>query len=238
MKEYYSFVYLDIDSIDNLYPQVFGDIIERNVITSNEESIDESINAKIFNILGANANNKQNSISSENLKFATSTARKAQLLINFFKTDITSIQDIIENVQATNENESFYFVGNGTFFLSDIYDSQTGVSLFPTHETCENNIQHININNDSVLIMESGNTNFISKYCSECIDLDDYYKINLSNNLKYGIIMHMSNKKIKKDIRHLTYKIKKAKDFEFYVFGELTKASNRFYQISPFAIWR
>ena len=96
MKEYYSFVYLDIDSIDNLYPQVFGDIIERNVITSNEESIDESINAKIFNILGANANNKQNSISSENLKFATSTARKAQLLINFFKTDITSIQYIID----------------------------------------------------------------------------------------------------------------------------------------------
>lgn len=29
MKDYYSFVYLDNEAIDILYPQVFGDIVEK-----------------------------------------------------------------------------------------------------------------------------------------------------------------------------------------------------------------
>lgn len=86
--------------------------------------------------------------------------------------------------------------------------------------------------------MESGNTDFIIKNCSEYMNSDNYYKSNQNKNINYGLIMHMSNTKIKKDIRHLTWEIKKAKHFKFYVFGELIKSSDRFYQISPFAIWQ
>ena len=234
MKDYYSFIYLDNDSIDILYPQVFGDITERSIIHSSEESIDASINANILTVLGANTNSKENNMASESIKFVTSTPRKAQLLIKHFQSNIVSIQDIIENCQPFDE--SLCFVGSGIFFLSDIYDNKTGNSLF--QNTLENCLRRINLDDRSVLIMESGNTDFIIKNCSEYMNSDNYYKSNQNKNINYGLIMHMSNTKIKKDIRHLTWEIKKAKHFKFYVFGELIKSSDRFYQISPFAIWQ
>lgn len=234
MKDYYSFVYLDSDAIDMLYPQVFGDIIERNITHLNEEGVDASASSNILNILGVNVKSIENSAASENVKLVTSTPRKAQLLIRHFKRKIISIQGIIENCQSIDE--SFCFVGTGTFFLSDIYNKETGISLF--QNTYEQGVRRINLDDKSVIIMESGSTDFINGYCLEYTESDDYYKNNSNNELKYGIIMHMSNTKIKKDIRHLTWEIKKTKHFKFYVFGELIKSSDRFYQISPFAIWQ
>lgn len=234
MKDYYSFIYLDDDAIDILYPQVFGDIVEKNIIHSSEESTDASLNSSILNILGANTSSKENCLSSENVKIVTSTARKSQLLIKHFQDSKLSLQDIIMNNQPFTE--SLFFVGKDVFFLSDIYNKKTGISLFS--KVCGNDTQHITLDNDSVLILETGDTAFIKKHCSDYIDEDDYYVINSVKNKNYGIMMHMSNSKIKKNIRHLTWVIKKAEHFNFFVFGELIKSGNTFYKISPFAIWQ
>ena len=234
MKDYYSFVYLDNDAIDILFPQIFGDVVEKNIIHSNEESIDASVNANLLSILGSNVSGKENSLSSENIKLVTSPARKAQLLIKYFKNnnDI-SIQDIIANNQPFVE--SLCFVGKGVFFLSDIYNKKTGSSLF---QNVFDDTQRIDLDDDSVLVLETGDTAFIKNHCSSYLDTDDYYSINMTANTNYGVMMHMSNSKIKKDIRHLTWVIKRAKHFNFYVFGELIKSSEKYYKISPFAIWQ
>lgn len=221
MKNYYSFVYLDNDAIDTLYPQVFGDVIEKSIVCSSEESIDASINAKILSILGSNVSSKENGSLSENIKLVTSTPRKAQLLIKHFQNSRLSIQDIITSNQPFEE--SLCFVGKGSFFLTDIYDKETGISLF-------SNTQYINLNNNSIIVLETGNTNFINRYCSSYDDTN--------RNTDFGVMMHISNLKIKKNIRHLTWIIKRAKHFNFFVFGELIKSSNKFYKISPFAIWQ
>ena len=98
--------------------------------------------------------------------------------------------------------------------------------------------RRINLDDDSVLVLETGDTAFIKEHCSDYIDTDDYYAINVAANADFGIMMHMSNSKIKKAIRHLTWVIKRAKHFNFYVFEELIKSSDKYYKISPFAIWQ
>ena len=110
MKKFYSYVYLDKNIIDDLYPQVFDDdITEKSITNSNEDITNMNINANLFNILGSEAKNSENNIFSENVKIVTSTARKAQLLINYFKTDTMYIQEIILENQPFDE--SIFFVG-------------------------------------------------------------------------------------------------------------------------------
>lgn len=128
MKDYYSFVYLDNDAIDILYPQVFGDIVEKNIIHSSEESVDASVNANLLSILGSIASSKENSLSSENVRLVTSTPRKAQLLIKHFqKNNSLSLQDIIANNQPFME--SLCFVGRDVFSLA-IFIIKKQVALY------------------------------------------------------------------------------------------------------------
>lgn len=116
MKKYYSYVYLDSTVIDDLYPQVFGDdAIGTEILKTREEVINADINANFLNVLGSKLDSSKNTISSENTKIVTSTARKAQLLINHFKTDEISIEKIIE--QNRPLNESVFFVGQSRFFF-------------------------------------------------------------------------------------------------------------------------
>ena len=237
MKNYYSFVYLDNDAIDTLYPQVFGDIVEKNIIHSSEEMLAASIGANLLNLLNSNVSSKENSLSSENVKMVTSTARKAQLLVKNFQGDqdkeVLNVQDFISKNQPFSE--SLYFVGRDTFFLSDVYNKKTGSSLFPN---MFDDTRRISLDDDSVLVLETGSTAFVKEHCSEYNDDDDFYTINIAARAKYGIMMHVSNSKIKKDIRHLTWVIRRAKHFNFFVFGEMIKSSDKYYKISPYAIWQ
>lgn len=43
MKDYYSFIYLDEQMIEILYSQIFDNIVERNVSSSNEEQIKSNV---------------------------------------------------------------------------------------------------------------------------------------------------------------------------------------------------
>ena len=230
MKNFYSYVYLDKTVIDDLYPQVFeNDITEKNITNSNEDITDMNINANLFNILGSEAKNSENNIFSENVKIVTSTARKAQLLINYFKTDTMSIQEIILKNQPFEE--SIFFVGKSTFFLRDIYNKNTGESIFPNDMMYYGEIpRHIELNNDSILILETGDKEYVEKYrTNRYIDFQPDI---------LEIMMHLSNIKIRKDVRHLTSIIRKRASFDFYVFGELIHTNENFYKISPFAMWQ
>lgn len=234
MKNCYSFVYLDKKLIDILYTQMFDNIVEKIISLTNAEQIDSELQASLFKIINSSINGQESSITSNNIKIVDSIYKKAQILINHFKDENNiNINNIIDN--NCIENESIYFVGNSIFFLSDIYDKTTGASLFSSPYIED---RYITIDKNSVFVLETGNTDFIHKHCSSYIDADDYYGINFMKNLDYGILMHLSNDKTEKSIRHLTTKIKRAKHFQFYVFGELIKENNEYYKISPFAIWQ
>lgn len=232
MKSFYSYVYLDQTVIEDLYPQVFeSDIIEKNIINSNEDITNMNINANLFKILGSEAKNSENNIFSENVKIVTSAARKAQLLINYFKTDTLSIQEII--LENEPFSESIFFVGKSTFFLKDIYNKDTGESIFPNDMIMmynRTNPSHIELDNNSILILETGDDEYVRRYKKYgCMDFNPY---------TLEIMMHLSNIKIRKDVRHLTSIIRKRTSFDFYVFGELIPTNDYFYKISPFALWQ
>lgn len=234
MKNYYSFAYLDKKMIDILYTQIFDNIVEKIISLTNTEQIDSELQASLFKFINSSIEGQESSITSNNVKIIDSIYKKAQILINHFKDENNiNINDIIDN--NCMKNESIYFVGKATFFLSDIYDKTSGLSLFSSPYIED---RYITIDNNSVFVLETGNTDFMHKHCSSYIYTDDYYGINFMNNLDYGILMHLSNDKTEKSIRHLTTKIKRAKHFRFYVFGEFIKESNEYYKISPFAVWQ
>lgn len=234
MKDCYTFIYLDKKIIEMLYSQIFDNIEEEFISSVDAEQINAGIKSNLLNVLKSNIDGQESTSTSNNVKIVKSIYKKAQILINNFKHDkIININDIIDKNKM--DNESIYFVGKSTFFLSDIYNNATGISLFK-YPYIED--RYITINDDSVFVMETGNTDFIHTHCSSYIDTDDYYGINFMKNLDYGILMHISNNKIEKSIRHLTTKIKRAKHFNFYVFGELIKENKHYYKIIPFAIWQ
>lgn len=235
MKSYYAFVYLDNESIESLYSQIFDDIAEKNQLQTNTDGVDLSANSNVLNLLGMSIAGKGENSTTETIKIVTSTYRKAQCIINYFRDNsVFSIQTIIEKNQPFDE--SVLFVGKGTFFLSDIVNKRNGKSILFNPDGLQENYPVID--DDSLFILESGNTRFIHEHCSDYMNTDNYYKLDIYKNAKYGIMMHMSNSKIRKDIRHLTCVIKKSKSFNFTVFGKLIYSGDRFYQIAPFAIWQ
>lgn len=222
MKNFYSFVYLDKDSVDDLYSQVFeDDVVEKFITNSNEDITDIDINANLLNVFGSQAKNSENNTFLENVKIVTSTARKAQLLINRFKTDKMSLQDIIKDNKQWEE--SIYFIGKSTFFLKDIYNKETGKSIFL------NNCENFELSENSILILETGDDYYIEKYKRTGYPSSPYI---------FEAMMHVSNIKIKKDVRHLTSVIQQRNQFNFFVFGQIIHNDNKFYKISPFAIWQ
>lgn len=161
MKNCYSFVYLDKKMIDILYTQLFDNIVEKIISSTNAEQIDSELQASLFKIINSSINGQESSITSNNVKIVNSIYKKAQILINHFKNeDNINIDDIIEN--NCIKNESIYFVGKATFFLSDIYDRTSGLSLFSSPYTED---RYITIDKNSVFVLETGNTDFIHKHC-------------------------------------------------------------------------
>lgn len=130
------------------------------------------------------------------------------------------------------KEDSIFFVGKAPFFLRDICDAETGISqLSDEHE-------YVRFTDNSLIMMESGNTAFIRDFSSTYMDSDDYYAINMSKLSKYGILMNLSNSKTRKNIRHLNNRIVRGKHNNFYVFGQLLKMSSELYKINPFAVWQ
>lgn len=230
MKRHYSYVYLDDDQIDILYPQVFGDIIKRTIVKSDEEASDVFVKANLFNLLGSDVGNKTNNSTVENLEIITSAPRKAQLLIDHFSNvPIPSIKEII--TKNSPFDESIHIVSRVKFELNQIYNKRTGDALLKETEQPTKNVNPLFIvDDDSLLVLESGNYDLHSNYLP--------YEDNKGAESDYGIVMHLSNSKMKKDVRHLTSMIRKGSSFNFFVFGELLQLNERYYRINPFAVWQ
>ena len=133
MKKCYSFVYLDEKMIDMLFPQIFDNVAENTISSTTTEQFDSEIKANLLGILNSSIDGQDKNTTSNSIKIINSIYKKAQLLINYFKNDnIINISDIINN--NLNNKESIYFVGRSTFFLSDIYNKNSGASLFQVQE--------------------------------------------------------------------------------------------------------
>lgn len=230
MDRLYFFLYLDCDNIDQLYSQVFGNMTEQSVTQSSKEKFDSSVNANLLSVLGSNIEGQSSNLVSVNTTYSLTASQKATQLIERFRNEKTSIQDIILKNQTKEDN--IFFVGKATFFLRDICDAETGISqLGDGHE-------FVRLTDNSLIMLESGNTTFIKEFSSTYMDSDDYYAINMSKMSRYGILMSLSNSKIKKNIRHLNNQIIRGKHNNFYVFGQLLKMSSELYSINPFAVWQ
>ena len=241
MKDFYSFVYLDDDAIEILYPQVFGEIIEKYIIQSNEDSTDASIKASLFNLLGSDIGSKSNNSIVENFKMVTSVPRQAQLLINRFRDDaILSIDDIVSLHQPFSEG--LHFVGKTTLFLSEVFNKSTGESLMDRYSRYG---RYLSLNGtpdkqegdyENKLFVLDKDSLFVLQ--SEYDDLSNQAWSYEALDGKYDIRMHLSNSKIKKDVRHLTSAIHRGARFNFFVFGELIQSNQRSYKINPFTVWQ
>ena len=178
MREYYSFLYLDKKSIKNLYPQIFGDMVEKTIARSKEWEVESKIEAGIPKALDANIRGDKSALFSENIKTAKNNAVKAQELINWVRRqenikDIQYIQDIIESNKNKN---SFPFVGKSVFMLRGVYEIGETVHWLD---------EPFNISNKSVFVLESGKTDFVNKNIAEYQGTEFY---SLNRNCKYGII--------------------------------------------------
>ena len=154
MKNYYSFIYLDDNSINSLYSQVFEDIAEKCITQKDETDTTATIKANIWNVLKSTIYGQERISALESVKIVISTERKAQLLIERLRGEQINIQQIIREHQPFDE--SVYFVGRGYFYISDIYDEDTSETLFGNKVDAE--IYNINSNNKFVIVLESGNT--------------------------------------------------------------------------------
>jgi len=230
MDKLYFFLYLDCDNIDELYSQVFGNIAEQSVAKSSEEKFDSSVNANLLSVLGSSIDSKSSNLVSVNTTYNLTSSQKAAQLVEGFRGDMISLQDIISKSQL--KEEDMFFVGKATFFLRDICDVETGKSQLG------NERGFVQLTDNSLIMLESGNTAFIREFSSTYMDSDDYYAINMSKMSRYGILMNLSNSKIKKSIRHLNNQIVRGKHNSFYVFGQLIKESPEIYMINPFAVWQ
>lgn len=227
MREYYSFLYLDKKSIKNLYPQIFGDMVEKTVICSREWEVESMTKAGIFNTLGSSIRGDKNASSSESIKSEKNTAVKAQELINWIRSqenvkDIKCIQDIIESNKNKN---SFPFVGKEVFMLRGVYEIGETVHWLD---------EPFNISNKSVFVLESGKTDFVNKNIAEYQGTEFY---SLNRNCKYGIMMHVSKLYMQKEIYSLFTFFRKGEVTSLNVYGQVIKCSDFFYKIDPYAIW-
>lgn len=128
-KEKYQKPKTNIVKFDILYTQMFDNIVEKIISSTNTEQIDSELQASLFKFINSSIEGEESSITSNNIKIIDSIYKKAQILINHFKDENNiNINDIIDN--NCMENESIYFVGKATFFLSDIYDKTTGAWLY------------------------------------------------------------------------------------------------------------
>ena len=233
MKKYYSFIYMDNQLIRNLYSQVFDDVVESTIEHSHELSEGIAASGKILDILSSSVDYAVKGATSESKQQTLTDAKRTQLLINHWGDGRDRIQEFIEKHQPFYESK--YFVGWDTFFLSDIYDKKTGQSLFSENQEANG---YIRMNNNSIIILEAGNTEFIRNMSRNYADTDDFYSLSRGTIEKYGIMMHMSNSKMQKDLRHLTWEIKRAKHFNLYIFGEVVKSGGIYYKLIPFAVWQ
>lgn len=95
MDKLYFFLYLDCNNIDQLYSQVFGNITEQSVIKSSEDKFDSSINANLPGVLGANIDGQSSKLVSINTTYRLTSSQKAIQLVERFRNETISIQDII-----------------------------------------------------------------------------------------------------------------------------------------------
>jgi len=232
MNKFYSFPYLDCYNIDQIYSQLFENIIEQSIINSNEGKFDSTVNANLLGILGSNLKGQASNLTSVNTTYNLTSSQKAALLVERFRNEKISIQEIISENQA--KEESIFFVGSATFFLRDIQDVETGKSQLGDRREISP------LTDNSLFIFESGNTPFIKQYFSENAESHDKhveYVISISKQAKYDIVMKLSNSKFQKSIRHLNKCVCRGMYNHFYVFGQLIELSTNFYSVNPFAIW-
>lgn len=234
MSDYYSFIYLDNDIIEDLYPQIFGDIVEAKIVKTKGNSTESKIDGSLVNIINLSRDASGSTMVSEDVKLVSSVARKAQLLINFFKKDNICLHDIIKQNQPLME--SVICVGKATFVLRDIYNRKTGRSIFQQYQEGGNMLDE----NNHPFMREPWRIQNPPFY----IEPDDNSIFRLESGDTFGwdrensIMMNISNYKMKKDIHHLTELVRVNRKFDFYVFGELVMTDGHYCSLSPFAIWQ
>lgn len=231
-----NYIYLDEEVIQGLYNQIYDNIIDEKVLTQNnfKGDIDGEVGTSgiVKSMLDAGVEfNTEYVLQRVNEKqLQLSIEKKTNLLISKISNDkIVKIKDILDEKHPLQE--SIIFVGKALFTLTALYD-QNGLKT----DLSGSLITYYNQNPS--MILETGSTFNINKYSSYEEYNDDYFDMKEYEDMKYGVIMNLGEKKIRQSIRHLTFHIKFGKKFLFNVFGEMYYNGGIYYLIKPFAIWR
>lgn len=229
-----SYIYLDEFEINALYNQLFPNILEETLIceTQNSGGLEGNVGGSILDAVSADGalNYSHSKNTTKEIKTTVSIEHKANVLIQHICNNrLKSLEEVID---IAKNNKSLLrgriVVGYATFGLTYIYDSQDRLI----------DLMKIPYNfnkKDTTFILESGRRNNLKELSVN--EDGSYYEAYSASAGKYGLEMHMSGNKIRRETRHLTRVIKKGKSFDFTVLGQLSYAGDIHYSIKPFAVW-
>lgn len=231
-----NYIYLDEDVIQGLYNQIFDNIIDETISTQNNFKGDISGGIEASGITkavidaGSNVGAEYTVQKTNEKQYQISVEKKTNLLISKISNGAPQkISDILDGKHPLKE--SIIFVGKALFTLISVYN-QDGENT-----DLRNSLISYYDRNPSILL-ETGTTFHIGEYSIDYPDDDEYHDLREFENMKYGVIMNLGEKKIRQSIRHLTFNIKLGKKFLLNVFGEIYYDSGKYYIVKPFAIWR
>lgn len=229
-----SYIYLDEFEINALYNQLFPNILEETFIceTQNSGGMEGNVGGSILEVVSADGtlNYSHGKSVINEVKKSISIEYKTNVLIQHIcNNHLKSLEEVID---IAKNNKSLLrgriVVGYATFGLTHIYDSQDRLI----------NLAKIPYNfnkKDSTFILESGCRKNLKELSVR--EDSDYYEAYSTITGKYGLEMHMSGNKMRREVRHLTQVIKMGKAFDFVVLGQLSYAGDIHYSIKPFAVW-
>jgi len=229
-----SYIYLDEFEINALYNQLFPNILEETVIceTQNSGGLEGNVGGSILDTLSADGalNYSHSKNTTKEIKTVVSIEHKANVLIQHIcNNQLKSLEEVIDIAKNSKSLlRGRIVVGYATFGLSYIYDSQDRLIDLMKMPYSFNK-------KDTTFILESGCRKTLKELSVS--EETDYYEAFSAITGKYGIEMHMSGNKMRREVRHLTQVIKKGKAFDFMVLGQLSYAGDIHYSIKPFAVW-
>lgn len=205
----WAYMYLDEPSIESLYAQAYGNIVEEKSVYGGSSLISGSFGVKALGVIKAKMKGESAESSIEEIKTLKSAAEKAHRLIQELRSEDPSLIYVLQLLPPQS-----LFVGTGKFVLDDVIDGETGQSVLdPSTE-----IAHIGTHDDVVFqfsLLGTGDSELLTA----------------------RVIMRLSNRHFKKSFFHYAADVRQGALFSFNVFGQTPNCAQNDEVLVPFAVW-
>ncbi len=219
------YIYLDKDSINQIYSQLPNAIIPAKITTT------DSINGMINPEIGSSGLLKTHLAAKVDASHETqeeyNTIVTLENKVDFIlKQLIKKVEFLADILNQKNKFTNALVACQSIFRFIRAYDEDEQRFVLQS-EIIGNPYKYTNLSFNFASINNL-------QYCGDDVDLMNYA---LEYN-SYYVDMFFSGSKMTRGVRHLTNNIKYNKDFMLFVLGEITFEGHNIYCLKPYAIWR